>query len=184
MRRAATGVIAGLFLSACGRGDAGGSGRILVSWTGADTGRLETRAFARWCAEDSVLEIVGEAGDSGVAVALFPQGDTVLPGVVPLGPPGSGRARPRGGVALRWFGENMIAGYYTLSGIVTVEESPGLAGRIEATVKNAMDGRQLTVAGEFEGLAITRSSVACASPDTSTPSDSVPDSAVSNPVVP
>ena len=67
----------------------------------------------------------------------------------------------------------MIAGYYTLSGVVTVEEGSDLGGRIEATLKNTMDGRQINVVGNFKGLAITRSSSACVSPDGNVVSDSL-----------
>lgn len=135
-------------------------GQVAMSWTGADTGRLEAPATARWCAADTALEIVGIAADSGAGVAIFPP-DTITPGVYPVGPPGGGMARPRAAVALRRFGENLILGHYSLSGIVTVDTGSPLHGSLQATLKDVNTGEQLNVTGTFSGLVVEPGEATC-----------------------
>lgn len=76
------------------RGDAG---RLSVSWTGADSGSLRVPVRATWCPLDSVLEITGADGDSGIALALLPA-DSLAPGIYPVMSPGATSASgPRPG---------------------------------------------------------------------------------------
>jgi len=146
-------------LVSCARGGQG-RGRIEVTWRGADTGKLEVPATAGWCAADSVLEIIGRSGDSGIAVALFPQ-DSVRPGAFPINPRGPGVARPHAGVALRWYGKTLVLGFYGLSGVVTVNQGSTLEGRVDATLKSAVDGSQLKLSGAFHDLAVTGEAKGC-----------------------
>lgn len=148
-----------VLIAACSKGkDA--RGRLEVGWTGADTGTLNVPATAQWCPADSALEISGIAADSGAAVAIFPA-DTIKPGVYPAGAPGAGMARPRAGVALRRFGENLILGYYSLSGTVTVDSGSPLNGSLQATLKSVNTGDQVTVTGSFRGLVIEPGGAMC-----------------------
>ena len=148
-----------LLLIGCGKQKEGG-GRLEITWTGADTGRLETPATARWCAADTTLEVVGIEADSGGAVAIFPP-DTVTPGVYPVGAPGQDMARPRAGVAMRKFGENLILGYYSLSGTVTVDSGSPLHGSLQATLKSVNTGDQVIVTGSFSGLVVEPGGATC-----------------------
>ena len=148
-----------LLIAACSR-EKDGHGRIELGWTGADTGKLNFPATAQWCPADTALEVSGIEGDSGVAVAIFPA-DTIAPGVYPVGAPGQGLARPRAGVALRRFGENLILGYYSLSGTVTVDTGSPLHGALQATLKNLNSGEQVNVTGSFRGLAIEPGTAMC-----------------------
>jgi hypothetical protein len=145
-------VLAGAGAVAC-RGQDGGSGRIEVAWTGDDTGRFEVPARAYWCAGDSVLELIGESGDSGIAVALFPT-DTVRAGDYPVGQPASNPIRPGARVALRWFGETVIAGFYSQSGTVAVEGGSELGGRVAASLIGVHDSRNLNLTGTFRGVPV------------------------------
>lgn len=138
-------------------------GSISVSWTGADTGKLEFPAHARWCAEDSVLAITGERGDSGIGLAFYPS-DSMAAGTFPIDGPGQSQPRPHARVALRWFGENLIVGYYSLDGVARVSTMTPLGGEVQATLKSAVDGNQLSVRGSFSGLAITPALSGCGKP--------------------
>ena len=164
-------VIPVLLVSACGRGK-DGRGRIELGWTGADTGRLSVPATAQWCPADTALEVSGVEGDSGVAVAIFPA-DTIAAGVYPVGAPRQGLARPRAGIALRRFGENLILGYYSLSGTVTVDTASPLHGALQATLKNLNTGEQVNVSGSFRGLAIEPGTAMCRDIRGGTAADSV-----------
>jgi hypothetical protein len=146
-----------LLLGACGGDDATGPGRIEVEWTGADTGLLQAPAIARWCANDSLLEISGALGDSGVALAVIPR-DSQLAGSFQVDPPLATRSRPSARVALRWPGETLIEGYYGLSGSVTVDSGAGFSGRLEATLRSVNDGDELNVHGVFHELTIVTGS--------------------------
>jgi hypothetical protein len=141
-----------LIIAACSK-EREGPGRLEVGWTGTDSGRLNVAATAQWCPVDSTLEITGIEGDSGVAVAIFPV-DTIRPGVYPAGAPGQGMARPRAGVAFRRFGENLILGYYSMSGTVTVDSGFPLHGSLQATLKSVNTGDQVNLSGGFRGLAV------------------------------
>jgi hypothetical protein len=146
-------LLLGLILGACGGAETAGPGRIEVAWTGSDTGRLQVSATARWCANDSVVEIIGAAGDSGVALAVMPA-DSVRPGNFPVGLPIPTRSRPAARVALRWPGETLMEGYYGFSGSVMVDPGSAQSGRVEATLKNINDSREISVSGNFRELTV------------------------------
>jgi hypothetical protein len=157
-----------LAVLACGEDEP--TGRVTLSWTGSDTGRLEAPATARWCPADTALEIVGIVADSGAGVAIFPP-DTITPGVYPVGVPGESVARPRAGVALRRFGENLILGLYSLSGTVTVDTGSPLHGSLVATLKDVNTGSQLNVTGNFSGLVVESGEATCRNDGTATAAD-------------
>jgi hypothetical protein len=163
-----------LLLGACAGDNAAGPGRIEVEWTGADTGQLQVPAIARWCSNDSLVEISGAQGDSGVALAVIPR-DSQLAGSFQVDLPQAARPRPSARVALRWPGETLIEGYYGLSGSVTVDSGTGFSGRLEATLRSVNDGDEINVRGVFHELTIiTGSAEACgAAPLPATPDSSV-----------
>ncbi len=160
MRASVAACAVGLLVAACRGTSEGNQGSISVSWTGADTGKLEFPAQARWCVEDSVLAITGERGDSGIGLAFYPS-DSVASGTFPVDGPGQSQPRPHARVALRWFGENLIAGYYSLSGVARVSAMTPLGGDLQATLRSAVDGNQLNLRGSFSGLAIRPAPTGC-----------------------
>ncbi len=143
-------------------GDKGSGSSINLSWTGSDTGRLEVPASAQWCREDSVLIIRGEQSDSAVALAFFPR-DSVISGNFTIDGVGTPLPRPHGRVALRWLGENLIVGYYSVSGSGSVGTGSPLAGRVESTLKSAVDGTQLKVTAAFTGIVVSPALPGCGS---------------------
>lgn len=160
-----------ILLGACGGDETTGPGQIDVAWTGADTGRLEVPATARWCASDSMVQVVGAAGDSGVALAVMPR-DSVAPGTFPVGVPRLSRPRPAARVGLRWLGETMVEGYYSLSGTVTVDPGAQLNGSLEATLRNINDGGEISLSGTFRQLSIQPGTPEFCGAGTTVPSDS------------
>jgi hypothetical protein len=150
-------------LAGCGKDSAGITGLLEVQWTGADSGRLEVPAHARWCDSDSALEIAGIQADSGAALALFPS-DSLRPGVYPVGVPTGVSARPGARVALRRFGENLILGYYSMSGTVTLDSAAPLHGSLQATLVGVNTGDQIVVTGRFRNVEIEPGEVTCGTP--------------------
>ena len=128
-------------------------GRVEVSWTGADTGQFTFPGRAEWCAGDTMLQVIGEAGDSGIIIAVFPR-DTIAPGTYPVTEPTRARTRPSARAAMRWFGETLVQGYHSLSGVVQVDSGSTVSGKVEATVKSVNDGGQLNLTGRFNNLAM------------------------------
>lgn len=147
-----------IVILACQNGDTTGPGRIEVEWTGADTGQLQLAALARWCRNDSLVEITGASGDSGVALAVLPADTAVAPGTFQVGLPLADLSRPAARVAIRWPGEPQTEGYYGLSGTVTIDSGSGLTGSLQATLKNVHDGREISMSGRFRELRIEEGS--------------------------
>ena len=153
MSRVLLGAVLGIILG-CRSEDPSGPGRIAVSWTGADTGHLSVPALARWCDNDSVVEISGAAGDSGVAFAMLPRDSAVSPGDFPVGLPLHDRIRPSARVALRWVGEMLTEGYYGLRGTVTVDSGSSLSGSVQATLRSVNNSKEISLNGTFTRVRI------------------------------
>lgn len=171
MSRLARCLATGVLLAGC-KGKESGAGTIDVSWIGSDTGRIAAPAVAHWCAGDSTLEIIGIAADSGAALALFPA-DTVTPGKYPVGSPTRDLTRPRAGVALRRFGENMVLGYYSRSGVVSLDSLDPFAGTVEATLQNLSSGEQVTLSGGFHGIRLSADSSCRPRPESNPPDSGI-----------
>ena len=157
-------------VAACGEDELSGVGSIEVAWTGADTGQLAVPASARWCANDSLVEITGASGDSGVALALLPADTTVAPGVFSVGLPLRVHSRPGARVAIRWPETPLTQGFYGLSGTVTIDSGTALSGTLEATLKSVHDDQEITMSGTFRRLTVIAGSAqACGAPGLGSP---------------
>jgi hypothetical protein len=157
---AVLGITALLF---CGRQPAGEGPRIVVRWTGSDSGRIDTAASAEWCGTLGLLEIRGLKGDTGIGVAVYPKG-VLQPGRYRVVPPEvADTSRPAAAVALRWFAETSIRGFKADSGAVVLEHSgPGkYSGRIEAFTHSVTDNAKITVRGTLSGLTVRPSRTGC-----------------------
>jgi hypothetical protein len=138
--------------------------RLELQWTGADTGRLTGPATAEWCGPLRVLEIHGVAGDTGVAIALYPR-DTIRPDSYPvLRPERAESVPPAAAMALRYFAETAVKGYQADSGRVLLNSpAPGrLSGRFSAALKSATDGTRLRASGVFRDLRMAPATRGCA----------------------
>jgi hypothetical protein len=160
---------------ACGEDEISGPGSIEVAWTGADTGKLVVPASARWCPNDSLVEITGVSGDSGVALAVLPADTTIAPGVFSVGLPIRVRSRPGARVAIRWSETPLTQGFYGLSGTVTIDSATALSGTLEATLKSVHDDREITMSGTFRSLTISPGSAqACGASGLGSPAMRLP----------
>ncbi|HEU5303716.1 MAG TPA: hypothetical protein VFU40_03645, partial [Gemmatimonadales bacterium] len=153
-----------LALSAC-RVVEGSGGHLEVSWVGTDTGRISGSALAEWCEEQRRLEIRAIAGDTGVALAVFP--DVVLSpdSYRVVTPVGKDTAAPSARVALRWFGKTAIKGFRGDSGAVVLEstDSGQLSGHLATRASSVSNSDRVTLTGEFENLTVVPQSRGCAS---------------------
>jgi hypothetical protein len=158
------GALALLVVGCGGREPKAGDGpRLELQWTGADTGRMAGPATAEWCEPLQVLEINGVAGDTGIAIALYPR-DSIRPDSYPVVPPERADSTPpAAAVALRYFAETAVKGYQGDSGRVLVSvPAPGrLSGRFSASLKSASDGTRLRATGAFRDLRVVPATRGC-----------------------
>jgi hypothetical protein len=137
--------------------------RLEVQWTGADTGRMAGPATAEWCGVLRVLQISGVAGDTGVAIALYPR-DSIRPDSYPVvRPERADSAPPASALALRYFAQTAVKGYQGDSGRVLLEVSADgrLSGRLSGALKSANDGSRLHAAGAFRNLRVVPATRGC-----------------------
>ena len=156
-------VLLAVALASCRASGSSREGQLQASWTGADTGQVSGLAVAEWCDEQRRLEIRTIKGDTGVALAVFPEvvlsPDTYR--VVAAGSKDS--TPPTARVGLRWFGATAISGFQGDSGTVVLErtDSGQLTGQLAARVSSVSNSDRLTVTGEFENLAVIRQARGC-----------------------
>jgi hypothetical protein len=152
--RAVTVALGLMALVSCGRRPVEEGPRIAVRWTGSDSGKIDARASAEWCDTLGLLEIRGLRGDSGVGIAVYPQG-ALRPGRYRvLRPEVADTSRPAAAVALRWFAATSIRGFKGESGAVVLERSAAgtYSGHLEAYTRSVTDNARLTVRGTLLGL--------------------------------
>ena len=143
-----------------GAGDAGP--RLIVAWTGSDTGSMAARVVAEWCDSLRALEIRGVHGDSGLALVLYPR-ETVRPDSYPVvSPERADSTRPSAAVGARWFAETSIKAFQGDRGEVVVSEAGGqVSGRVRARMRSVNDGSRLELEGPFEGVPVTPATGEC-----------------------
>ena len=163
MSRFEGGVLLAVALTSCRASESSREGQLKASWTGADTGQVSGFAVAEWCDDQRRLEIQTIRGDTGLALAVFPEvvlsPDTYR--VVAAGSKDS--APPTARVGLRWFGATAIRGFQGDSGTVILEQTDSgrLTGRLAARASSVSNSERVTVTGEFENLAVLRQSRGC-----------------------
>jgi hypothetical protein len=159
-------IAAGLAVTAllfCGRQPVPEGPRVVVQWTGSDSGKIDTPASAEWCDTLGLLEIRGLKGDTGIGVAVYPKG-VLQPGRYRVvRPEAADTSRPAASVALRWFAETSIRGFKAESGAVVLERSAPAkySGRIEAFTRSVTDNAKITVRGTFSDLTVRPSRAGC-----------------------
>lgn len=132
----------------------GGGGRLQARWTGADTAAVAAPATAEWCDSLRMLEVRAIAADTGVALAIYPQGG-IAPGTYPVRPPETARgAPPSVAIALRWYSRTAVMGFQGSSGELSLRRAAdgSLAGGFTAKAMAVNGGAGLTLTGSFEGL--------------------------------
>ena len=163
MKRLERGILLVMALAACRSSEPSRNGRLQARWTGADTGQFSALAAAEWCDDQRRLEIRAIKGDTGLAVAVFPE-VVLSPDTYRVVAAGSKDSNPPSArVGLRWFGTTAINGFQGDSGTVVLErtDSGQLAGHLAARVRSVSNSDRVTVTGEFENLAVTPQSRGC-----------------------
>jgi hypothetical protein len=131
-------------------------GRFEARWAGSDTGQISAPAAAEWCDGQRRLEIRAIAGDTGVALAIYP--NVILsPDTYPVaGPARSDSVAPSARVGLRWFGATAIKGFQGDSGAVVLErtDSGQLSGNVGVRARSVSNNDRVTVTGEFRNLTV------------------------------
>jgi hypothetical protein len=136
--------------------------RIVVRWTGKDSGNIDAPASVEWCDTLGLLEIRGLKGDTGIGIAVYPKGALEPGHYRVVRPEAADTSRPAAAVALRWFAETSIRGFRAESGSVVLDQSAGkYSGRIEAFTKSVTDNAQVTVRGTLSGLTVHPSRAGC-----------------------
>lgn len=133
-----------------------GAGEISVRWTGSEQGRLSASASADWCAPLRLLEIRGIIGDTGIALAIYPE-DSVTSGKYRVFDPARAESLPpAAALALRWAAQTSVKGFRGESGSISVERSGSgaLSGRVAAAARSVTDTQTLAIEGSFSDLVI------------------------------
>lgn len=127
-----------------------------VRWTGSDTGQISAPAAAEWCDGQRRLEIRAMGGDTGVALALYP--NVILsPDSYPVVAPAKrDSVIPSARVGLRWFGATAIKGFQGDSGTVVLErtDSAQLSGNLSVRASSISNNERVTLTGEFRNLTV------------------------------
>lgn len=128
--------------------------RLEVRWKGSDSATVRAPAAASWCDSLNVLEIVALAGDTGIAIAIYPRGG-IATGAYPVRPPAvADSLPPSSAIGLRWSSQTAVRGFQSDSGALSLtRESNGtFSGRFRAAAHPVSGKGALTLTGSFSGL--------------------------------
>jgi hypothetical protein len=135
-------------------GQAGGSARLDVRWSGSDSAGFHAPATAEWCDSFNLLEILAMSGDTGVGIAIYPR-EGIASGSYPVRPPADADSvPPSSAIGLRWFSETAVRGFQSDSGSLTLSRGNDgrLSGRFDAAA-HAVNGKgSIRLTGTFDGL--------------------------------
>jgi hypothetical protein len=172
-----------LLIAACrdAPGRSSAPGQLEVQWDGSSEGRLSGTATASWCDTQRVLAIQTVRGDTGIALAIYPQ-KALTPGPYPVVDPARAESvPPAAAVAARWPTKSVIQGFQGDSGRVVLRRSEAgrLSGEVGARARSVVDTQRIVLTGSFRDLMVQPDSVGC-QPDDTLPDDAaeVPDTGV------
>jgi hypothetical protein len=154
--------------------------RLELSWSGKEAGTLSGAATAEWCEARRVLEIRTVRGDTGVALALYPE-RALAPGRYPVVDPPKAESLPPGaGVAVRWQAKTMVQGFQGDSGNVILERSSSglLSGRFGARARSVADTQRIRLSGTFQDLVMKPAASGCVDQDQGSDVDPEPPDSV------
>jgi hypothetical protein len=118
---------------------------------------------AEWCAERRMLEIRGIAGDTGLAVVLYPVDTVDADTYRVVQPEGADTLAPAAAIALRLFSTSAIQGYQGDSGTVALdyEKNGELSGVIHTRARSVVNGQLLTLTGKVRDLTVVPQKRGC-----------------------
>ncbi len=136
--------------TACGGGE-----RVVVEWTGADTGQATLNASARRCGGE--IQLFATSGDTGVAMLLIPSPKLRLKVIdLPVLTPDDARqTTPAAAVAARWLDSARVDGYRGVKGTVRLNAGePVLDGQFRADLRREGDQAEVTLTGEIRRVRV------------------------------
>jgi hypothetical protein len=142
--------------------------RLEVQWNGSTGGRIGGAAVAGWCAERRVLQISLVQGDTGLALALYPD-RALRDGVYPVVDPIRAESMaPAAGVAVRWLTRTTVQGFQGDSGRVSLERGATgrLSGQVHARARSVVDTQRIRLSGTFRDLIVVQDTLGCDPADT------------------
>lgn len=132
----------------------GGSERVVVAWTGADTGQATLKATATRCA--GAIQLYATSGDTGVAMLLFPKGKDITAAELPvLSAADAKNTRPAAAVAARWLDSARVDGYRGVKGTVQLTlTNQVLKGEFRSQLRREGDQAEVTLTGQIRGVTV------------------------------
>jgi hypothetical protein len=134
-----------------------------VRWTGSKSGGLTASATARWCASDTLLEVIAVRGDTSVGLALIAQ-DSSGAREYPVNETRTfARSRPQALVAIRLLKEFELEGYDGVSGKVTVTQGGArtVSGTLDVRMLPVVGADSFRLTGTFERIPVTNAVGVC-----------------------
>jgi hypothetical protein len=132
----------------------GGSERVVIEWTGADTGRATLDASAARCAGE--IQLFATSGDTGVAMLLYPNSKLRTTAELPILAPADARqTRPAAAVAARWLDSARVDGYRGVKGTVRLTAATQtLSGEFRSQLRREGDQAEVTLTGQIRRVTL------------------------------
>lgn len=133
------------------------AGEIAVQWAGGMSGSMTATATARWCASDTLLEVLAVRGDTAVGLALIALDSARAMDYPVTQPRDFTPGRPQARVALRLLKQFELEGYDAVSGRVTVTQggSGVVSGTLDVGLVPVVGSDTLKLTGTFERIPVT-----------------------------
>jgi hypothetical protein len=134
-----------------------------VRWTGADTGRFSAPAEARWCARDTLVEVVAARNDTAFGLSLIAQ-DSLRAGSYPVFHTDVYAPwRPQAGAAIRWLDSTDLRHFGGASGQVTVTEGGArlVSGTLDIGLQASTGRDSIHLTGSFSAVPIAPANPLC-----------------------
>lgn len=146
--------------SAAARPDAG---EVTVQWSGGTSGSMTASATARWCASDTLLEVLAVRGDTAVGMALIALDSARAMDYPVTQTREFTPARPQARVALRLLKQFELEGYDAVSGRVTLTQGGArmVSGTLEVGLVPVVGTDTLRLTGTFERIPVTTAVGTC-----------------------
>jgi hypothetical protein len=150
LRSLLTAVLLSIVL-ACRSAAPEGDGTIAVAWTGESNGNFSATAEGRWCASDTLLEVIAVRNDTAVGFTLIAQ-DSPRAARYPVNETRSWTpGRPQGNIGLRWLAPLELKGYEGIGGNVMVSagDSATVTGTFDVQLRPLTGRDTLRLTGRF-----------------------------------
>jgi len=140
------------------------AGEIEATWAGsADShGRFRSAATASWCDSLRMLELTGVKGDTGLALAVYPE-SAVTAGAYPARDPlKPDSARPGVAAAARWFTQTAISAFRSDSGGLDLTSGTGaVSGEFGFRMMSPQGNDTVRLQGRFVQVSVSRGGPGC-----------------------